>query len=1181
MAVTNLNNLSANFDYTSKIIYEQKQNYKTLADKSNLSSETLSSTVYTTEGNTAISSKIIKNPDVNFDSTIDIRDIANSGMLYNVKNTSNTYSSKYDLNDDGIIDIYDLTLMSSHMGNSIIVPDLNMETYVGDTFMMPSYLEASISDGYLTSIRSSWTSTPINTLSVASFNISGNLTDYNKSVTAQVKVSSRNENFNSINNGLTAIYNNKVYYSNPANNFYLSRSNLDGSYVVKICNDSAFYINVVSDWIYYVNASDNNSIYKIKIDGTGRTKISSDIAEFMSVSDGWIYYSNGSDYNTIYKVKIDGSQRTKLNDLTSLYVYLYNDEIYFCDYSTYYGGTVYGNLCSIKKDGSGYQDITYTKMGPNVRIGNVIYFLDNSGSLNYTKLDDKADSWSINGASGVYTSINTDGKYLYVSSENSIYKYDPSVYTFPDSQVSTSGAMININGNNLFAYSEESGTMMQLSLQTLSPKIFGVDNIIKRLSPITEEKVYQYDKYIYPRYVNAERLDGSIFPTGVTCDNKNIDTTKLGSYSLTGTVEGFNSKAEITVNVVGRGNSNQNLYQNGKFAQSGVWTYYTSLYDNKLYKINKDGGNRIKLSDDNASSINVIGDYVYYINQGDDYIYKVKSDGTSRTKIYPQSHYNKMITDGNKIYLQKYDGIYTIDMNGSNPQKIINANNNSIIDDSLALIGNYIIYSDKGIFAASLDGTFKKCLLELDSNVNFLTDGRYLFFEGPNVIRRLDLDTGAVKDLNLSTNSTVLNTIYNDKLYYSKEDGTYECDIDGLNSKRILDTKTFIMYCTQNGLYIEDSEVKKYYTCGYDGEYYKEFGGETQLKLIVPQSVIVTQGSTYSLPKTIMLNMLDDSVKEVTVSWNNNIVNTSVLGTYSYEGTVNGYSDKVSLDLVVTSSEVYGNTSSNKSNGCLVAKYDDWIIYSNQSDEAALYKMKSDGTTKTKLSSNRSGNIYIYGDWIYYTSTPADWSTFAGTLRRIKIDGTCDSVVATGTVVTFKNGWIYCQKYNELYKVRLDGCERTTVANNVNRAITDESAIYYQSSQDNKYYKVNFDGSNNILVNALQGYNYNFYGDYIYFTSYYNSSTYNGHATLRMKKDGTELTKIIETGADTLIINKNYIFRISSGGGLYRCNLDGTNIIEISSFYANPINIIDGWIYYNIDTENYRISLDGTIQETF
>lgn len=1166
---------SSNLSSISKLIEKQKQDVLTNAMCNKLKTATTSAIV---NGGRNTESKVIKNPDVNFDSIIDIKDLANTAENYNIKNTSSKYNFKFDLNDDGIIDIYDLVIQSKHLGSLINSPILDMEAYVGDSFSIPSNLEVSMSDGYLTNIKCSWTNNLVNTTSPACFNISGKLTDYNKNITGQVKVTNRIQNFNSVNFGIITMYNNKIFYSNPANNFCLSRCDSDGNHVVKICDDEAYYINVISDWIYYVNASDNDAIYKIKIDGTGRTKLVGDKAEFMNISNGWIYYSNGSDYYTIYKVQINGNSRTKLNDLSSLYVYLYGDQIYFCDYSTYTDQKIYGYLCSINKDGTGFKDIVDAKVGPSVRIGDRIYFLDSFKNLLCGNVNEKLDVYGINGENREYSSINTDGKYLYVSTGKSIFRYTPGDNNFPDQWINSGADLMNICGTNLFlCNNEDYPCMMQLSLQGTDPKIFGVDNVVKKLYAITD-KSYQYDNYVYPKSIIAERLDGTMFPISVSWDSKNVDISSLGSYSMTGTVQGFNNKAFLSVNVVDRGNLNQNMhYYNNCFAQKGEWTYFANPFDSKLYKVKNDDSGRVKLSDDVVSNINVIGDYIYYINVNDRYIYRIKNDGTSRTKIYSDNSVYEMLTDGNKIYLQNYLGICSIDMDGLNFKNIIQSYDMA----NMSLIGNYIIYSDNGIYAVSLDGSYKKCLEQFNVKSNILTDGRYIFRISDHIIYRFDLDTGEEEELsNISAND--LCTVFNNKLYYQNSDGIYICNTDGTNSKKVIEGIQSEIFVAKNGLCIYQYDTKRMYSCGYDYENLNGFGEEKQLKFPVCQSVYLTQGSTYTLPKSVMGTMADGSIREIPVSWDNNKVDTSVLGTYRYIGSLTGFTEKVNLDLIISTSQVYGNSLENKSNGCLVAKYNDWIIYSNKSDGSALYKMKSDGTSKTKLNSSPSSDIKVYGDWIYYTSTDGIW--------RIKADGTYNTYLIYGymeNIITFKDGWMYYQVDKNLYKARIDGCERILLVNNANRdnagtqAITDEEAIYYESTQYNKFYKINLDGTNNVLVSSIQGFHYNFSESYIYFSCYYNGDGYSGWAVSRMKNDGSGIEKIIDSTADALLVTDNYIYTIQSGGGLYRANVDGTSNTKIASIYTNKLNIIDNWIYFNNDNANYRIKLDGTAQETY
>jgi hypothetical protein len=67
----------------------------------------------------------------------------------------------------------------------------------------------------------------------------------------------------------------------------------------------------------------------------------------------------------------------------------------------------------------------------------------------------------------------------------------------------------------------------------------------------------------------------------------------------------------------------------------------------------------------------------------------------------------------------------------------------------------------------------------------------------------------------------------------------------------------------------------------------------------------------------------------------------------------------------------------------------EWIYFSNESDNGWLYKIKVDGTGKVKLNSNRSNNINIVDDWIFYDAVSAEYAE----QYKIKLDGTGDSLV--------------------------------------------------------------------------------------------------------------------------------------------------------------------------------------------
>jgi len=45
---------------------------------------------------------------------------------------------------------------------------------------------------------------------------------------------------------------------------------------------------------------------------------------------------------------------------------------------------------------------------------------------------------------------------------------------------------------------------------------------------------------------------------------------------------------------------------------------------------------------------------------------------------------------------------------------------------------------------------------------------------------------------------------------------------------------------------------------------------------------------------------------------------------------------------------------------------DDWIYYVNVSDNNKPYKIKTDGTSKTKISDEFVSNIFVLDDKLYY-----------------------------------------------------------------------------------------------------------------------------------------------------------------------------------------------------------------------
>jgi hypothetical protein len=68
-----------------------------------------------------------------------------------------------------------------------------------------------------------------------------------------------------------------------------------------------------------------------------------------------------------------------------------------------------------------------------------------------------------------------------------------------------------------------------------------------------------------------------------------------------------------------------------------------------------------------------------------------------------------------------------------------------------------------------------------------------------------------------------------------------------------------------------------------------------------------------------------------------------------------------------------------------------WIYYSNASDGNKLYKIKVDGTSKTKLNDIATSCINVVDNWIFYSGEFSAY--YPNGLYRMKIDGTLNKQI--------------------------------------------------------------------------------------------------------------------------------------------------------------------------------------------
>lgn len=149
-----------------------------------------------------------------------------------------------------------------------------------------------------------------------------------------------------------------VFYSNMSDgdDSGLYRIDIDGSNLVKLSDEYAWWTNVVDDKVYY--GQDN--LVVMDIDGSNKKVVAQGEFGRLVVSGDWVYYSDyATDTNNLCKIRIDGTEKALLFEGNVSSINIIGERIFFTVYATADGSpdTIYTDYC-IGIDGSGLQKLT-------------------------------------------------------------------------------------------------------------------------------------------------------------------------------------------------------------------------------------------------------------------------------------------------------------------------------------------------------------------------------------------------------------------------------------------------------------------------------------------------------------------------------------------------------------------------------------------------------------------------------------------------------------------------------------------------------------------------------------------------------------------------------------------------------------------------------------------------------
>ena len=219
-----------------------------------------------------------------------------------------------------------------------------------------------------------------------------------------------NTSGNLTNEGLVAITDDAVYYSDKMDGKALYRASLDGNDKKKLSDlpardinvwgDTVYFIDsdqykihavktdgsderelinvfaqrlmIIGDRLYYSNWGDSCKIYSAKLDGTdNKLAIDVQVSE-MSLSGAWLYYIDREQMDqALYCIRIDGQDKAQLSEGNSLFASGLADEVYFVNWAD--GGKLY----RMRRDQSTAPEaLSENKVGYVNLCGDWVYYID-------------------------------------------------------------------------------------------------------------------------------------------------------------------------------------------------------------------------------------------------------------------------------------------------------------------------------------------------------------------------------------------------------------------------------------------------------------------------------------------------------------------------------------------------------------------------------------------------------------------------------------------------------------------------------------------------------------------------------------------------------------------------------------------------------------------------------------
>lgn len=249
---------------------------------------------------------------------------------------------------------------------------------------------------------------------------------------------------------------------------------------------------------------------------------------------------------------------------------------------------------------------------------------------------------------------------------------------------------------------------------------------------------------------------------------------------------------------------------------------------------------------------------------------------------------------------------------------------------------------------------------------------------------------------------------------------------------------------------------------------------------------------------------------------------------------------------------------------------EDWIYYTD--DKNMLCKVNTNGGEKTKICDDLIRWFQIYEDRIYYIIL-SDVSY----IYSINMDGSDKAIVSdkilggdSAKKLFIADGWIYFIDTYELFKIKTDGTELTSITSPCQDISVSGEWIYYfvpdlLFDKECYLYRIRLDGTDKTCFTEESVSCADFDGTWIYYGAADHSGIY------KIKYDGSEKKQLSSDISDLqLKVVDDWLYYTVSQEGIYKVRTDGSEIVQVSE--DSLATFSDIW-------ENYLLYTNFNIEE--